>query len=429
MMMYPRAFLTVLWLLVAGMLPAGTMAPVYAQDLEPGIWQALMLSPQGEIEEAYFHVERSGGVVKAFMDWRTGKVQVTELQLEDGQLSFSWNPYFYMDCRFEHEASGQYTGSCRDLNGEIGPAALSPPDVALRLEDLDLEQALGVWGLTRDEYLNRSRPRNTARALQELEKELVPTRQIPVGARSVTVASLGQQGLTVVLESGFADDHSVWEDVQTKVAERARVVSYDRPGLGTSAPSDEEKTPERQAETLREVLKESGHEPPYVLVGHGSAAFALRRYIEMYPSDVGGLILVDPAHEREDDAWTAIDGDSWRSYVDGKRSFLGAVSPAAKSEFDGYLEVLEAWDERTSPDVPNIPAIVLSAGRAGESPGWVGETEQGLKAKTAIQQSLADELGAEFRKVDGSSGYLHLEDPGEVVDAIQAVLDAVESGS
>lgn len=429
MMMYPRAFLTILWMLIAGTLPAGTMALVHAQDLEPGIWQALMLSPQGEIEEAYFHVERSGGAVKAFMDWRTGKVQVTDLQLEDDRLSFSWNPYFYMECRFEHEATGQYTGSCRDLNGEIGPAALSPPDVVLRMEDLDLEQALGVWGLTREEYLNRSRPRNTARALQELEKELVPTQQVTVDGRSVTVASLGHRGLSVVLESGIADDHSVWEDVQVAVAERARVLSYDRPGVGASVPSDEETTPERQAETLREVLKASGHEPPYVLVGHGSAAFALRRFIEMYPSDVAGLILVDPAHESEDEAWTAIDADSWRSYVDGKRTFLGAVSPAAKSEFEAYLDVLEGWDERTSPESPNVPAIVLSAGRTGESPEWVGETEQGLRAKVSIQRSFADELGAEFRKVNGSSGYLHLEDPREVVEAIQTVLDAVESGS
>ena len=39
--------------------------------------------------------------------------------------------------------------------------------------------------------------------------------------------------------------------------------------------------------------------PPYVLVGHSYGGFVMRIFATRYPSDVAGLILVDPAHPED----------------------------------------------------------------------------------------------------------------------------------
>ncbi len=46
---------------------------------------------------------------------------------------------------------------------------------------------------------------------------------------------------------------------------------------------------------LHALLHKAGLPPPYVLVGHSSAGLHLRLYADRYPSEVAGMVLVDPA--------------------------------------------------------------------------------------------------------------------------------------
>ena len=48
---------------------------------------------------------------------------------------------------------------------------------------------------------------------------------------------------------------------------------------------------------MRELLRAAGVTPPYVLVGHSLGGAYARRYAQLFPAEVAGLVLLDPAHE------------------------------------------------------------------------------------------------------------------------------------
>ena len=111
-----------------------------------------------------------------------------------------------------------------------------------------------------------------------------------------------QKGLgapAVVFESGFAATSLNWMGVQDAVAEVAQTVAYDRGGLGWSVGASSARTPRKIAEELRAMLRESGVEPPYVLVGHSFGGLVMRRYALNYPEEVAGVVLVDPMRTAE----------------------------------------------------------------------------------------------------------------------------------
>jgi pimeloyl-ACP methyl ester carboxylesterase len=91
--------------------------------------------------------------------------------------------------------------------------------------------------------------------------------------------------------------------VQDAVAKVTRTVAYDRGGLGWSAGASggpvSVRTPRKIAEELRAMLRASGVEPPYVLVGHSFGGLVMRRFALEYPEEVAGVVLVDPMRTEE----------------------------------------------------------------------------------------------------------------------------------
>lgn len=55
---------------------------------------------------------------------------------------------------------------------------------------------------------------------------------VDVGGKNMHIDCEGQGSPTVLLESGLGDSYVSWRKVQPKIAEFARVCSYDRAGVG-----------------------------------------------------------------------------------------------------------------------------------------------------------------------------------------------------
>lgn len=89
-----------------------------------------------------------------------------------------------------------------------------------------------------------------------------------------------------------------WARVQELVSNHTRVCSYDRAGMGWSEPGPKPRTYMRIADELHALLQAAGEEGPYVLVGHSVGAHTVRFFVQKYPADVAGIVLVDPAHEK-----------------------------------------------------------------------------------------------------------------------------------
>jgi pimeloyl-ACP methyl ester carboxylesterase len=105
----------------------------------------------------------------------------------------------------------------------------------------------------------------------------------------------GSGSPVVVLEAGYGSDHRAWQSVHDRLAAATTVVSYDRRGLGKSPPSEQPRTGAVIAKELHAALARAGVAPPYVLVGHSYGGLLVRVFAAAYPTEVVGLVLVDPA--------------------------------------------------------------------------------------------------------------------------------------
>jgi pimeloyl-ACP methyl ester carboxylesterase len=105
---------------------------------------------------------------------------------------------------------------------------------------------------------------------------------------------IGNQGPTIILESGLAATSLSWVLTQAEIGRLARAISYDRSGLGFSKPS---KRPHSLLQMLTDLhdLADAAQLPrPYTLVGHSFGGLLVQAYAHLHPENVAGLVLVDP---------------------------------------------------------------------------------------------------------------------------------------
>lgn len=126
-----------------------------------------------------------------------------------------------------------------------------------------------------------------------------PGKRVDVGGRfiHIHVSGLNAAGTpTVILESGVAASSPSWRLVQAEVAKFARVVTYDRAGLGWSDMTRAPVTPESIFHDLRTALELTGVVPPYVFVGHSFGGLVAQLFAARHRSELAGMVLLDPPH-------------------------------------------------------------------------------------------------------------------------------------
>jgi pimeloyl-ACP methyl ester carboxylesterase len=138
---------------------------------------------------------------------------------------------------------------------------------------------------------------------------------------------------TVILESGAGDFSVEWSLVQPKVAEFARVCSYDRAGDGWSELGPHPRTFHQIAYELHTLLANAGIKRPIVLVGHSYGGWLVRQYQAVYPSEVSGMVLVEPGMDNPWRITPATDGKLVRA------SDLATGQPVPEIKKSGPLRV------------------------------------------------------------------------------------------
>lgn len=240
-------------------------------------------------------------------------------------------------------------------------------------------------------------------------------RTVDIGGCHLHMLVAGRGGPVVVLESGLGDTISSWEKVQPEVAKFARVVAYDRAGLGRSDPAlTEPRTTAQIARELRTALHKAKLPPPYVLVGHSMGGFHVRLFAHQFPKEVAGLVLVDPSAEDWNDLLEAQFPDeyakmmAWRTrdHPEGMKKELATWETSKK----------EARAARPLPDVP----VVLFTGLKG-NPGGTGII---LKLHTEWLQNIPR---ATHIVTEKSGHYLHTNEPELVVNAISNIVAGARS--
>lgn len=121
-------------------------------------------------------------------------------------------------------------------------------------------------------------------------------RLVDVGGHRLNIRCIGSGSPTVVLEPGLGEPASeMAERIAPQVARTTRVCVYDRAGHGRS-----DVAPGADAARDLHVLLDRAHIPgPYVLAGHSLGGPLALGYADRYPSQVGGVALIDSMHPKQ----------------------------------------------------------------------------------------------------------------------------------
>lgn len=124
-----------------------------------------------------------------------------------------------------------------------------------------------------------------------------PGKLVDVGGYRLHLHCTGNGPSTVVLEYGATGNSMVWSLVQRDIARFAHVCSYDRAYEGWSDAGPGPQSMHRQVYELHTLLRAAHVDPPYILVGWSLGGMIDRLYIDEYPQEVSGMVLVDATHE------------------------------------------------------------------------------------------------------------------------------------
>ncbi len=120
---------------------------------------------------------------------------------------------------------------------------------------------------------------------------------VDVGGHKLHYLKKGNGDATIIFETGVEfGGHIVWRNIQEKLSKNFTTLSYDRAGALHSQRGESPKTCASMAEELHILVKKLALPKPYILVGHSLAGLILRSFVDKYPEDVVGAVLLDPSH-------------------------------------------------------------------------------------------------------------------------------------
>lgn len=221
---------------------------------------------------------------------------------------------------------------------------------------------------------------------------------IPVNGHQLFLSCEGTAaGPTVILMAGGRGTTSTWDKVQTRISSFAKVCSYDRAGLGRSSAIQHDQSAYEIVNDLAVLLKAAQVPAPYVLVAHSIGGLYVRKYDELYDSQVSGMVLVDSSHEEQ--IWRFAKGqpDALAEYPDWKDN--------AAMSAQGFLPPEEHLQWHFAK-----PLIVIEHGVPPE-PVW-----------HKMQEDLASRSPKGTLITAISSHYIQKLQPELVVDSIRSVV-------
>ena len=281
-----------------------------------------------------------------------------------------------------------------------------------------------------------------------------PGRLVDVGGGdgiNMHIYCTGEGSPAVVLDAGLNGGTMSWAKVQEQVSNHTRVCSYDRAGMSWSEPGPKPRTYMRIADELHALLQAAGEEGPYVLVGHSVGAHTVRFFVQKYPTDVAGIVLVDPAHEKilSTELIPVIQqlqrtyvgyahGGFWR-YVLNPGFIMGVEGPNVPAEIINNLEAV--YSPKSLHTAADELAAMYETVRALNATNVMGAWNDKLAVVLSADNEIAHLTGAlEHHKELASlstrgeqvlvpSGHnIHYEHPEVVAEAILNIVNTVRQG-
>ncbi len=228
----------------------------------------------------------------------------------------------------------------------------------------------------------------------------------------------GEGPITILFEAGGGADASSWASVPELVAARtrARVVTYDRAGLGQSDRGPLELTPVDEIHHLHAALRHLGVSGPTLVVGHSYGGVLALLHAALYPDDVVGLVLVDPMNP----GFVEAVGMDWLQTtvpdVPNPTTNGEYVMHRMKRDFPGLSQQTgKVWLSL------ELPMDILTAGRAW----WGTEDIDGAWRKSHVEMAAAT-AARKLVVAESSAHNIPATEPALIVDAVARLVEDVK---
>jgi pimeloyl-ACP methyl ester carboxylesterase len=279
-----------------------------------------------------------------------------------------------------------------------------------------------------------------------------------VSGRRLYLHRAGTGDPTVVFLPGGGMFSLGYFNVHTRVADLTTSVVYDRAGTGWSDAVPLPRSAADVVQELRALLRVAGISGPYLLVGHSLGGLYARRFAQLVPGEVAGLLLLDPAHEdypAHEPEVARRAAEEWKSkpmpeltseQVQGFRPIFDGMytewppeirEPLIERHLDlaqvraGMLEasnVDQLYEEmRKGGAIPAVPMIVYTA-MGIDASQTIFSAEEVVRAQNAAKLATNSAFveswsGAEHRVLeDASHAMIHAQRPDAVVQGVRDLL-------
>lgn len=187
--------------------------------------------------------------------------------------------------------------------------------------------------------------------------------QVEVEGHQLRMLISGRGSPTVVFETGGSPGAGgpleYWKRVQPAVSKFTGTVTYDRAGIGLSAPGPKPRDARQVARELHTALHNAHVAPPYILVGHSFGGPLNRVFAGMYPDEVAGMVLLDPTQE---------EFINWNQARDTNH-----VERVDEEWKDMQASLAEAHQSRVP---PGVPVVLITAMGSRVLPSFITEKQK-----------------------------------------------------
>ena len=259
--------------------------------------------------------------------------------------------------------------------------------------------------------------------------QTIDTIKVKVHDHVMTLYSSGVGKPTVILEAGGGSNHRTWQLVQPKLANSVRAISYDRPGYLNSDTCTAPRDAITIAKELKEALIKANILPPYIFAGWSYGGSLVRVFAGLYPKDVVGMVLVDPAPE---DVYARFDKEFPEVMKEDAMYMQEILTSKTRP---GEREEMRLYDSsmnqaRRSDKLHSTPTTLLIA--AGKADGgqdrdpsdplnkiWIEELEKWAKKRPNLSYQIITNSGHHIARFQ----------PDTVINAIRNHIDQYHSKS